>query len=824
MGSVVPPRPAHRFLFSLLLFIAATLPWAAARGQNPPGASGPAEQPAFVPPGFESLLEPQTTLVDIYLAGEFLTSQLATFTADEITFSEPAAIVDRIPMLLDSAAVRQAISGALPTHLEYVCQYQGQPNCGSLSPEVAGVVFDENRFRADLFVSPDLLAVRSAGHQKYLPASDGGWSWLQSLNGAYAGTRETGEEVYSLSSNSILAFRENRLQFTGNYNSEADGTVDTAVFRRDWQGMEYQLGYFRSNGGDFQFMSDSAIRGMRVASSLDTREDLRQTAGNELQVFLESRSEVSLFKDGRLISSRFYDAGNQILDTTQLPGGAYDVTISIRDSAGRVKEETRFYVKSSQLPPMDQPLYFFEAGELLDPEDQRGLPDGSNLTLLRAGYYGRITDQLGFLSGVSQVESNSSLELGLTHLGRWHDVRLGGFAGNRQRRGARLNLRARLGDVYINGNYRRVWNDDYEADDPADLFGESASQASLGITTLLPVGRIELQGRYNGRGGDAVETYTARYELPRIRLGVSEMLMGFQFSREEGLNTGLFTMEMRLNGNHLTGQIRPEYRDTSEQLGGNTWQTNAALSWNDRQLMADKDLRIDLRGQRQEQRNSYGAEVDFASQTGRLRLQGERSGDDGLRYNGNLFTSFMLNGDTAKLGGREQSQSAVLVKIDGRLRDAAFDVLVNGVPRAIAYADRTTAINLRPYETYHVELRQRGSSFVDYDQRERQITLYPGNVITLAWEVAELNVVFGRVVDQGGRPVANALIKGVAGLATTDEYGLFQAELRSDVETLEIETLSSRCRVPLPEYSVKASIGRLGDLPCVLADKPPASH
>ncbi|MCW8194025.1 hypothetical protein F6455_04410 [Proteobacteria bacterium 005FR1] len=777
----------------------------------------------FVPPGFESLLEPQTTLVDIYMAGEFLASQLATFTAEEITFSAPQAIVDRIPLLLDARPVLDALTGPIPTNLEFVCQYQGQADCGSLTPDVAGIIFNEGQFRADLFVNSDLLAVRSAGHRKYLPASDGGWSWLQTVNGAYAGTQGEDRDTYAIGSSSILAFRENRLQLTGTHSSEEGTAVDTAAVRRDWQGMEYQLGYFRSNSGSFQFMSDSPIRGLRVASSLDTREDLRQTSGNELQVFLDSRSEVSLYKDDRLVSSRFYDAGNQILDTSQLPGGAYDVTIRIRDSSGRVQEETRFYIKSSLLPPADQALYFLEIGELLDPEDDSGFAAGVDLPLLRAGYHGRLSDQLGFLAGFSQVDTSSSLEMGLTHLGRWHDLSVGGFFGGDARKGARFNVRSRFSNIYFSANYRRVWNDQFDPQDPSDLFGESSTQASLTATTLLPVGRFEVGGRVNRRDEDALETYTARYEFPRLRFADSEMLMGLQFNREEGRNMTLFTMQMRLNGDYVTAQLRPEYRRSDVAAASeDELQTNGVLSWQDRQLLEDQDLRIDLRGHRQDGLESVGAELDYAAQSGRLRLQSERI-DDGIRtttrHNGNIFTSFMVNGQTAKLGGRDQSQSALLIEIDGELRDASFEVLVDGSPRGLAYPGRTTAINLRPYETYSVRLRQRGSSFAEYDQGEKRVTLYPGNVVTLAWPVAELNVVFGRVLNQHGEPVANALIRGVAGLATTDELGLFQAELRGDAHEIEVETLDSRCRIALPGYEVKQGIGRLGNLTCPLSPK-----
>lgn len=779
-----------------------------------------------VPPGFESLAEPQTTLIDVYYAGEFIMSQLATFTSEEITLSNPKAIVERIPTLLDPSTIETALAGSQPGHPELVCSYQSQTNCGDISPETVALIFDEEQFRVDLFVNANYLSVQSTQRQKYLPASDGNWSWLQTFNGAAAGSDVDEQNTYSINSNSTLAFRENRLQVTSNYQDQGDNAIDTAVFRRDWRGKEYELGYFRSNSGSFQFMGDSKIRGARIASSLDTREDLRQTAGNDLVVFLGTRSEVSLYKDDRLISTRFYDAGNQVLDTSQLPGGAYDVRIVIRDLSGQTSEETRFYIKSSQLPPSDQALYFVEAGEILDPEDEQGFARSTGYSMFRAGYHSRLTDQIGYMVGASVVESNSALELGLTHLSRYYDLNVGTFFGTDDRRGARMDFRAQFGGVYLNGNYRRIWNNNFDADtiDPSDFVGPSTTQGSIGLTTQLPFGRLELSSRFNRRKDNRVENHTLRYEFPRWRWGVSELYSGIELSREDHNTIGLFTLEMRFNGKHLTGQLRPQYSTSDAAYGdqNTAWTTDGVLSWQDRDLMKDKDLRLDLRGRKLEQFSTVGAEVDFATQSGRLRLQSEQTDNNGAssqRYNGNVFTSFMVNEHNTKLGGREQSQSAILIDVTGDLADATFDVLVDGSPRAVAYPNTVVAINLRPFQTYSVTLRQQGESFVEYDQQPRRVTLYPGNVVTLNWQAAELDIVFGRLLDSAGNAIANALITGVSGLATTDDNGLFQAELRRDVSRLQVETMNASCEIIVPPYIVNKGIGNLGNLSCVLQPK-----
>ncbi len=776
-----------------------------------------------VPAGFENLTQEQTTLVDVYYDGRFVASQLATFTNDQITFSNPASLVVAIPTVLDPIAVEQALSLPQATHVEFLCYFETQKNCGVLETEIAGVIFDEGRFRADLFINSAYLSVQSTNLNKYLPASDSGWSWLQTINTAYSGSREADDETYTVNSGTTFAYGENRLQINSNFQDEGVNNIDTFAFRRDWRGMEYQLGDFRSNSGNFQFMSDTPLRGVRIASSLDTREDLRQATGNELQVFLRSRSEVSLFKDGRLVSSQNYDAGNQILDTTQLPGGAYDVDIQIRDSAGTVTTETRFYIKSSQLPPVDQALYFLEAGKILaNQSENNGFADDTGIALLRGGYNWRFSDQFGFLIGGSIIEDNASMELGLTRLTRNSDFTLGAFVGDDNRRGARFDIRTRFKNYFFSANYRRIWNDEFVAEDETDFFGQSVTQAGVSASTVLPFGRLEVSGRVNRRDIDRVETYSARYELPRLRLGRSDVFMGVELTKEEDNRLGLFTLEWRLNGDHLTSQIRPEYRYDDLASDDYDLQTNAVLSWRDGDILPDKDLRLDLRAQDSELQRNYGAEIDFSGRAGRLRLQAERLDNNGVkttRYNGNGFTSFMLNSNAAKLGGREQTQSALIIEIEGDVDDAVFNILVNGTVRASTIANSAIAINLRPFESYNVTLQQEGASFVEFEQAPKKVTLYPGNVVTLNWEVAELDVVFGRILDDEGKPITNALVKGVSGLATTDDYGLFQAELARGKSTLQVETMSERCEITLPPYESKRGIGKLGNLRCSLTAK-----
>ena len=77
-----------------------------------------------------------------------------------------------------------------------------------------------------------------------------------------------------------------------------------------------------------------------------------------------------------------------------------------------------------------------------------------------------------------------------------------------------------------------------------------------------------------------------------------------------------------------------------------------------------------------------------------------------------------------------------------------------------------------------------------------------------------------RLLDQNGNAISNALLKGVSGLATTDDYGLFQAEIEEGVNAIAVETLTHNCQLNLPPYTTRKGIASLGILRCKLQVKP----
>lgn len=774
----------------------------------------PRPKSTFVPPGFEDLLEPQTTEVDVYFGSAFVTATLATYTPTEITLLTPAEVVLEMNDLLDPAAIISLLSGPMPTNSELVCLYDTQTGCGELQTESVEVIFDENRFRLDLFLGPSLLAVRDVEIDKFLPKSSGGLAFLNQLNATVNG-RESGDSSYNVGNSTTIAFRETRLLALSNVTREEDFTVDTLALEREFAGRLYQAGYFRSSAANLVFLTEQEFAGITMSSSLDTRTDLDQSTGNDLQVFLDSRSRVDLLKDGRLISTSVHDAGNQIVDTSSLPGGAYDIVLRIRDSFGRTREETRFYVKTNELPPLDHTLYFLNIGETAVREEDRTLPRTTGESLIRAGISRRLTRNFGGNIGIMSQEDEQLYELGIFQLGRSYELNLNYAEGNDGDRGVSLNTRFRRGPFTLNANYRKTWIEEDRTD--LSLFGTRTTQGSLNIS--VPIGRAALTvtGRYNERADESADKNIGlKFDFPSYHVGSTSFDSDIQVTEDNDEIQALFTLRLRFDRGNWRNEVTSQYYydEFEDRDSEDGFINNLSTAWRDGDRFLS-DVNWNLRATSERDDDTLETDLEVVSDYGRFNADVIYSDEtEELSWGASLHTNLIANRGTISFGGREQARSALVMDVKGDVEDAYFDVLVDGAPRGNARIGSKTVIGIQPYETYEVTLVPKGDSIVDFNNQTQSATLYPGNVVTMEWKAARVIIAFGQLVRANGEPVQNALISGVTGIATTDDFGFFQAEIESDTTMIQAKSRTEECEATLPAFDRKETVVMMGEISC----------
>ncbi len=796
-------------------------------------------------------MERQTTLLDIYFGGEFLFSQMAEFNTNEVVLSNPEAVVEAIPQILDAAILAESLSGALETNAGLRCYSSGQTDCGVLEPAIAGIIFNEDLFRVDVFINPDFLAFSTTVVNTYLPASDTGWSFLQNLTVALAGDDNDFFDSQSLNAASLVSWKENRFLLGLSYADISDWTADNILLRRDYRGRNYQGGYFQTfNDASLRFIPEESMRGFRIASTLDTRADLDTSRGAELSVFLVNRSRVSIFKDERLVSSRSYDAGNQVLDTGLLPGGAYPITLEIEDASGAVRREQRFYVKSSQFPPPDQLLWGVEVGELTLRNTEEFIPEALDVFYAKFSASKRVGASTALKGGIAARDELGLLELGISQLNPYFELDLNAAASTEEGYGASFIGRTRWRTVTLSINYRQTWADDFEPEDrlllessqlpdfpelldeeilPPDTgrtvtnlawFAGDSRQTNVNLTWFV------WGGTFTAKAQEAkteiqnnLREYTLDYQKPFLRTADRELYANLQFSEINGLKQGLVGITYRWGKGNFTNNVWAQHQQRKPP--DENWERDTeyavSSSWRDRERPRG-DLNVIGRASHRSQFDDVSVSTRWRDRFGEFNGAVEHISDDNSRnlITGDFSTSFAVADKQFAFGGEELSRSAIVVSISGdQQADTWFDVMVNGTRRGYAKVGEKTLISLRPYQTYDVEILPRGAGFVSYEEKREKVTLYPGNVANLHWDASRVNIVFGRLLDQNGDPIENAVLRGASGLAITGQLGFFQAEIKTTQQTLKAVTPASECDIDLPDYSVQNGIAQIGDLRCV---------
>ena len=774
-------------------------------------------------------MRPQQTLVDVYFGGVRLGVAQASYRPGRITFAAPAKVTALLPRLVDPAAVTAALGGELPSHPELVCHDGLPPGCGELLPDVAGVIFDESRFAVEVFVNPRQLGVAGAGGARYLPEPTAGASVISSIAGAVSGG---GAPSFGVQSRTILAWRAARFTAEVAASTGQGVQAETLAAQVDRPGVRYEAGLFWAPA--FDFTGQARMYGVGFGSQFDTREDADQFAGAPLVVFLTHRSQVDILRDGRLLSSRLYDAGNQTLDTTYLPDGAYTVTLRIHDIDGTTRDLRQFFVKSHALPPPDAPGFFVEAGVLAGDTGGPGLPAADKQLLLEVGYARRLDG--GTSADVNALVLGHTVlgEAGITHFDRFVSLHAAALAASDGNYGVLFDgALTGIPRLVVSLDVRKTWGPGLTAlggGQPADVFS-SVSQANLlsgaslqatgNVSYVYKGAQLGLTATYfRAAGAPRSFSYGPQLTWPFWQGQHAVATLGASFTKSNDGYQGLVSLRLQLfhgqssvvadagvateNG-PLTGRkagpvasvvaayVRPDVLSSVLTLSG----------------QASHTLDEDVLGGGAELRGAYG---DFV---GQAEDDVSAGGGGSLRYSANFSTSLAVSARGVAIGGAEVAASGIVAQLEGAPADLVADVLINGAPAARLRGGKSAPVFLAPYRVYRVSLRPVNGPAVAFDDdRDRQIDLFPGNIQALTWKVTPVMSVFGRAVDAAGRPIAAAVIEGAREPAETDDHGYFQAEVAAGARLTLRPAAGEVCRIALPPLAASQGFARLGDAVC----------
>lgn len=761
------------------------------------------------PPGFEDLMSAQTTLVDVIYNGQPLTSTLATFDLDTIEFATPGDIVSAIDDLVAPDQVLDALTGQLDSHAAHLCHNAAQLDCGQLHPDVAAVIFDDVAFRAEVFVHPDQRRLQRLSTERYLPdPTSNEVATVHQFNLALS------DERFDLGGVSLVSRGADRL--LARYESASGGVgISEALWQRDRRGVRYEAGLFQSTGRQASFVGEQRVAGVRVGTALDLRADLDIGNGTPILLFLNQRSRVDVYRGGRLIDSSFYDAGNQQLDTTRLPDGAYEITLQITGNDGRQREEAYFFVRSGALPPIGETLSYFELGSLT--RGPNPLPGAQATgTWLRAGAARRLGNEWGVEGEVTHARGTSLLQAGFFGFGRHWQGRGHTMFSNDGAAGTWLQLRTR-GERWSAGFDLRVLKASSQ-NPAAALFPESFRQGALTVNMPFRRGRLTLRGQLDQRGNESPDPgWGSAFSMPLPRRG--RVILDLQSDIFVSANdrTARIAVQARWRRNRSLTTANAGWLALSRpgvSSSGPTLDVRRSTQW-------DHDTFGRVTGttlaRSADQQHAVGASVIADARRGRGRADVQwLSGPDGggLSYSANARFGVTTHHGHVAVGGRAGDSAAIVVTVDGHTEDQ-YDVLVDDQRVAIARGGGRTLVSLPPYARYRVRLVPRGATLIDVDEAPTDVMLYPGNVSTLAFSARRVFVIVGQAVSADGMALAGATTTVQGQTVATDDQGWFQLEVGSLIPLTFTTADGTACQITLPGTATQDGLFVLPPTPCL---------
>ena len=529
------------------------------------------------PVGFEELEEGQKVIIDVYFGGRFLSTHLVTVTPETIILHRPENIVSLIGDLKEEEIIIQALSGVLDTNSHATCSIDSNnTNCGTIKPLVAGVIYDEEKFRLDIFINRNFMLTRDAEVKKFLtPSTVEDLSLVQNFGGTWSGyVGDITETDYTLLSDSRVAWSEHSIRMNTDYSKTQSFNVNDLYYEYDFEGQNVRGGLLSTEGIGLTFTQDRTIVGARIGTSYNTRLDLHFSSGTPITVFLPTRGIVEIRRDGRLLVSYMQDAGSQQLDTSSLPSGAYNIDIRILDESGQqLSRETRFFSKSLRLPPSDEWVYFLEGGQVLNRrQSDSGIhSERTDQYLLRGGLSHRLTENAALTFSAAIDRDDLLNEISLFHLSDKYEITPAIAFADDGSFGYSVDLQYYFTENINTYLYHRQLESNKNQFSISDinnpsLIGTSYKQSNAGIT--LPLSKGVASYNYSlvdSRTGIETETQSVMYSTNLYRNNDYEIDTNVSYSTSNYTDIAQVNFEFRLKDDKWTYRAKPLYRVYSIQ-------------------------------------------------------------------------------------------------------------------------------------------------------------------------------------------------------------------------------------------------------------------
>lgn len=810
---------------------------------------------ATPPPGFENLDTTIETVFEIRFAGRRIGSTPVRMSDGRAVFLDPEGLANLFPDRVDAAAVSELLSRPLPSNESLRCLPGQTAGCGTLPPGESGIIVSPESFSIDIILGASYFTAAETG-PRYLPDPISGPSLIQSALFSVSTGRGALDQVRFGATLDTLA-SVGRTSLVAQTLARDEGVnLQRAVVQHLWQDRRAAAGLIQ----DQQALTFRAYRlvGAEFGSFFDTRTDRQLGSETPVEIVLPVAARVEVYRDNVLVQTSRLEAGLQQVPTRNLPAGSYPIRIVALDGDRVLFEEERVFTRVAGLPPDGEWAFNLRAGVRAFEDNGAGFGGAIG----RAGsFFPRLTNEslvaatasrkVGAASAaavqliavdedvfgeLSFVTTNGNIS-GVVAVSGGVDGSYSAFLqGSMRLRNIDFNLSAR--HTRIGGEFEQVnlFDDEFEP----YFRSEDLLTASVGFPLLG--GNLSVNGSYS-RVPDLEDRYTigARYgrTVPIGGLGAARLSF-FGFKTDRDFRAGITASFFR--------RLSP--RTTVFFGGGSEVRQNAPESALPDGVFPIADARIshsrqigsvDLVGQAgvstDADRHRAFVSADVGSNLGfadvLLEYEDRRGvGQDGAAIVANGFTGFSVSSVGLRAGLRQVGgEAAVSLGIDTsaipeRLRRemgnvGRYKVVIGNREVADFAPGETTVLVLPSLRNYQIQLQPEQAPPFAVDLTQREVPLYPGNIVDLRFAARFSVTIFGQLLSAHGTPLASSRVTAGTDVVLTDAQGYFliTAPLGSQLKTFRPD--GSDCAALSVDAEVLGDIeqsitsySRIGEIRC----------
>lgn len=703
-------------------------------------------------------------------------------------------------------------------------------------PEIVQYVYNAKKNVIKLSIKKTVVKQsKKTSTLQFLGPSSSGFSAINKLHALLSGNihGSMGNENYAFMSASTFAYKNNHV-FSDLLINKINAQKPQVQFINLYGQTDYharQLSYgFLTSGGQLFFPTQTYL-GASITTNTSMLLNRNELISQPLIVFIPTPSQVSITANNRLVFTGFLQPGYQSINTSNFPDGAYNIIIRIGQT---VKQQ--YFVRTNRLPPRQFLEYHLSVGYLTKTitntiTSNTLLPDVTSTPLGTLGVNKRISRNLALHADLLGSSKEGYITAGTLFFLHRLFVDLCALVGSDGETGAKLSLNysKRFITSSLTGFALFSHSSSTQASLPLLTTTKYYLNSAIGVT-FNRYNDMHLIAQYEQPLND-VESYNYGLSYQHYFFIHPNTRLSFNFSYNRSTVQGdvmLVGLTLNFNKAHFFGSQSFSWAHNnipigsdSDRLGHVNWQgtlnhTNQSINGYGTNYTFSHHF--------SDQHQSMGGSYQYTNSKIHTNLYSNiqlQSGMVNYSYGGEIGTEFIWTPQATAFNGARLNNNAGLltcVYVPNEYKAGAHFMLLNEryAPIKMLHVNQWEYVPLSAYQMRRFYLRNQSNIDFSIRKNPKTYTFYPGNVVSLNWQVSKKIIVTGQLINNHNEPIVDSMISvHDSDMAYTDQTGYFQLELHDTDKRLRVTQSNGKiCYANLPKLSVKKSYLYLEKLRC----------